>query len=104
MRAALAARAQEHSSSLVLSGKLCEAGTVMTKEELKVVVDLVSQYCGRDIKSTGERLIDSVAISTNAAAIQLLVRYGLMEVDTEVGRRIRARWTAAGQELNEGRD
>jgi hypothetical protein len=76
----------------------------MTKEELKVVVDMVSQFCGRDTKDTGERFVDSNAISANAAAMRLLVRYGLMEIDSEFGRRIRARWTAAGQELNEGRD
>jgi len=75
----------------------------MTRDELKVVVDVVHAYCGRDIKlSTGEEVVDSGAIGTNAAAMRLLVRYGLMEVDDEAGRRIRARWTAAVQELVRG--
>ncbi len=71
----------------------------MTKEELKVVVDLVTAYCGKDVKNTGETFVDSNAIGVNAAAMRLLVRYGLMEVDTQAGRRVRARWTPAGQEL-----
>jgi len=68
----------------------------MTEEELKVVADLVAACCGRDTKNTGEVLIDSVAIHANAAAMRLLIKYGLMEADTDVGRRIRARWTAEG--------
>ncbi|WP_271585321.1 hypothetical protein [Bradyrhizobium sp. CCBAU 45389] len=71
----------------------------MTKEELKVIADLVVAYCGRDTKNTGEVLVDSGAIGVNAAAMYLLVRYGLMEADTQAGRRIRARWTAAGRDL-----
>lgn len=77
----------------------------MTKEELKVIVDMVHAYCGRDTKlSTGEKVVDSGAIQINAAAMRLLVHYGLMEVEDETGRRIRAKWTVAGQELNKGRD
>jgi hypothetical protein len=72
----------------------------MTTEELKVVVDMVRAYCGEDTKlSTGEKLVDSGAIGINAAAMRLLVRYGLMEIENEAGRRIRARWTAAGQQV-----
>lgn len=76
----------------------------MTKDELEVVVDLVVAYCGKDTKNTGEVLVDSGAIGVNAAAMYLLVRYGLMEADTQAGRRIRARWTAAGRELLNRRD
>ena len=75
----------------------------MTKEELKILVDLVANYCGRDTKNTGEVFIDSGAIGINAAAMRLLIRYGLMEADTDVGRRVRARWTPAGRDLREGR-
>jgi len=71
----------------------------MTKDELKVIVDLVSAYCGKDTKNTGEVLVDSNAVGVNAAAMFLLVRYGLMEADTQAGRRIRARWTNTGREL-----
>jgi urease accessory protein UreF len=71
----------------------------MTQEELRVVAGLVIAYCGKDVKNTGETFVDSNAIGVNAAAMRLLVRYGLMEVDTDAGRRVRARWTAAGREL-----
>jgi len=72
----------------------------MTRDELKVVVDMVHACCGGDTKlSTGEKVVDSGAIGTNAPAMRLLVQYGLMEVEDEAGRRIRASWTAAGQEL-----
>ncbi|HEY4140187.1 MAG TPA: hypothetical protein VGM57_02170 [Pseudolabrys sp.] len=76
----------------------------MTKEELKVVADMVLQHCGRDTKDTGEKFVDSMAISANTDAMRLLSRYGLMEIDSEIGRRIRARWTAAGQAFSEGWD
>ena len=75
----------------------------MTDEELKVLVDMIYQHCGEDRKDTGEIFVDSMAIRANADAMRLLVRYGLMEIDSEIGRRIRARWTAAGQKLNENR-
>jgi hypothetical protein len=75
----------------------------MTDEELKVLVDMVYQHCGEDRKDTGEIFVDSVGIRANADAMRLLLRYGLMEIDSETGRRIRARWTPAGQKLNENR-
>jgi hypothetical protein len=81
---------------------ICRGGT-MTDEELKVVVDMVHQHCGDDKKDTGAIFVDSMAISANAAAMRLLARHGLMEIDSEIGRRIRARWTTAGQRLNENR-
>lgn len=61
------------------------------------------QHCGEDRKDTGEIFIDIMAIRANADAIRLLVRHGIMEIDSEVGRRVRARWTAAGQKLNDNR-
>jgi hypothetical protein len=75
----------------------------MTDEELKVLVDLVYQHCGEDRKDTGEILIHSMAISADAAAMRLLAQYGLMEIDSEIGRSIHARWTTKGHEFNEHR-
>lgn len=71
----------------------------VTEQELKVVVDLVSTYCGTDTDSRGEVFVDSGAIAVNASAMQLLIRYDLLEVATETSRRVRARWTAAGMKL-----
>jgi len=75
----------------------------MTDEELKVLVDLIYQHCGEDQKDTGEILVYSMGFSANAAAMRLLARHGLMEIDSEIGRSVHARWTEAGQRLNMNR-
>ena len=75
-------------------------GKTMTNDELKVLVDMVRAYCPKDTRvDTGEKVVDSGAIGVNAAAMRLLAQYGLMEIYSDAGRRVRARWTAAGQEL-----
>jgi hypothetical protein len=69
----------------------------MTKDELKVVVALVSQWGRREKNIAGEQCLSSGGHDANMAAISLLVRYGLMEGLDNFGNR--AKWTAAGREL-----
>ncbi len=72
----------------------------MTNDELRVVAGLVHSSCSTDTKlSTGEKVIDSGAIGGNADGMRLLARYGLMKLETDVGRHVRATWTKAGIEL-----
>ena len=56
----------------------------VTKEELVLALhDVIWQACGDDDGS-----VDSRAISTYAEAMRLLARLGLLEIESEYGRRV----------------
>lgn len=57
-----------------------------------LIVDLVNQHC--HIRPDG--LIESGAISTNADAIRYLAEHGWVEIVSEHGRFVVARWTQEG--------
>lgn len=56
-------------------------------ELLDAVADCVNQSCGGE---NGE--LDSMALSTYRDAILLLARYGRVDIDQQVGRRVIAHW------------
>ena len=79
----------------------------MTKEELKVVADLILQWTHKEFPMThgGAMYLSSGGYGANAAAMWLLIRYGLMEpLEGSTPSSVRARWTHAGHELNGSRD
>lgn len=56
----------------------------ITKEELVLVLhDVIWQACGED-----DGAVDSRALSTYAGAMRLLARLGLLEIESEYGRRV----------------
>jgi len=61
---------------------------------LEELASMVAQACGpADFVETGERLVDSQAISAYESAIETLAERGKMQILTKRGRRILARWT-----------
>jgi len=74
-----------------------EREMAMTKEELKVLVGLVTQHFRRERNIAGEQCISTTGASCDYAATLLLVRYGLMVGLDDFGHR--AKWTDAGREL-----
>jgi hypothetical protein len=72
---------------------------MMTRDELKVLADLVSHCCTTGTTLTGKVLIDSSAIPERTDAMRLLITYGLMELASDKGRRVLAEWTPAGKEI-----
>jgi len=56
----------------------------ITKEELVLVLhDVIWQACGED-----DGAVDSRALSAYAGAMRLLARLGLLEIESEYGRRV----------------
>jgi len=69
--------------------KLCHEYRVMRVDRRDLVLllrDVIRQACHRD---DGE--IDSMALSAYAGAIKFLAEEGLLEIETEIGRRVIAR-------------
>lgn len=58
------------------------------EELIDALADCVAQSCTTD---DGE--LDSMALSTYADALRLLQKWGRVEVTSEYGRRVIARWT-----------
>jgi hypothetical protein len=76
----------------------------MTRDELRVLADLVHFCCSTETRNDGVVFVGSSAIPARAAAIRLLARYGLMEIGSDVGRNVRARWTDVATEIRSGAD
>jgi hypothetical protein len=74
----------------------------MTREELRVLADLVHFCRGTDTRNDGVVFVASGAIPARAAAIRLLAQYGLMEIGSDVGQNVRAKWTDAAIEIRSG--
>jgi hypothetical protein len=59
----------------------------VNKEEIEVLMDIVSQDCYDGKDAEGNSRYDSISVSAYADAIRLLAKYGVLKITKEISHR-----------------